>query len=78
MYEVEAGISPTARLPSPGAGSKALLWHTSQMYMYGGGLTQERQRQARVEPSRAQPNTDNHSQAQQPGSRQHDVDNPAF
>lgn len=52
MYEVEAGISPTARLPSPGAGSKALLWHTSQMYMYGRGADT---RAAEASPSGAKP-----------------------
>lgn len=52
MYEVEAGISPTARLPSPGAGSKAQLWHTSQMYMYGRGADT---RAAEASPSGAKP-----------------------
>lgn len=52
MYEVEAGISPTAHLPSPGAGFKALLWHTSQMYMYGRGADT---RAAEVSPSGVEP-----------------------
>lgn len=70
-----------SRVPWPAPKSHSRIQGTAVAYkmcMYRRELTQEWQKQGWEEPSRAQPNTDNHSWAQWSGSRQHDVDNPAF